>query len=180
MRYSNSGAHWKSIFLHISETESLVKDETDVIVIGAGIAGAGVAAELSADHRVVLLEQEDHPGIHATGRSAALHSEIYGNACIRALTRASRDFFLLGEERPFATPRGCIHPAAAHQLDELERLAQEPSVAGAARRISGEEARGLVPVLRPGYIVEALAEAHAYDSRGGYFVRRARLDRARW
>ena len=42
----------------------------DAIVIGAGIAGAGVAAELAADRRVVLLEQEERPGMHTTGRSA--------------------------------------------------------------------------------------------------------------
>ena len=138
-------------------------DKADVIVVGAGIAGAGIAAELSSDRHVMLLEQEDHPGIHATGRSAALHSEIYGNACIRILTRASRDFFLEGDERPFATPRGCIHPATLDQLPELDRLTGQPGVRGAATRISGEDARALVPVLRPGHIVGALMETHAYD-----------------
>lgn len=39
----------------------------DVVVIGAGIAGAGVAAELGSDLRIVLLEQEAFPGVHATG-----------------------------------------------------------------------------------------------------------------
>lgn len=140
-----------------------MRQQSDVIVVGAGIAGAGVAAELSTDQRIVLLEQEEHSGIHATGRSAALHSEIYGNAVIRALSRSSREFFLRGDERPFATARGCLHPATALQLDQLERLARQPSVAQAAQRISGEEARALVPVLRPGRIVAALMETHAYD-----------------
>jgi D-arginine dehydrogenase len=89
-----------------------VESSADVIVIGAGIAGAGTAAELSADRLVVILEQEEHPRPHATGRSAALHSEIYGNARIRALTQASRAVSLEGEEgRPFATPRSSPRPA---------------------------------------------------------------------
>lgn len=45
----------------------------DIAVIGAGIAGASVAAELSgAGIRTVLLEQESQPGYHTTGRSAAV------------------------------------------------------------------------------------------------------------
>ena len=42
--------------------------EFDVIVIGAGIAGTSVAAELAADASVLLLEMESQPGYHTTGR----------------------------------------------------------------------------------------------------------------
>lgn len=138
--------------------------ECDVVVIGAGIAGAGVAAELSSDRRVVLLEQEEHPGYHATGRSAALHSEIYGNAVIRALTGASRDFFLEGTEgQSFATPRGCLHVATEQQLDALNKFAALESVAPAVSWIDGAAARALIPILREDGIVAALKEEHAYD-----------------
>src|SRR5579862_5740957 len=64
----------------------------DFIVIGGGMAGASVAAHLSARGTVALLEMESQPGVHSTGRSAALFSEIYGNPVIRALSRASRPF----------------------------------------------------------------------------------------
>ena len=57
----------------------------DIVVIGAGIAGASVAAELARTHRVAVLEREEFPGYHSTGRSAALFSEIYGNGVVRAL-----------------------------------------------------------------------------------------------
>lgn len=60
--------------------------EIDVVVIGAGMAGAGAAAELAATRRVVLLERESMPGYHTTGRSAALYAESYGNETVRALT----------------------------------------------------------------------------------------------
>ena len=138
--------------------------ECDVVIIGAGIAGAGVAAELSTDRRVALLEQEGHPGIHSTGRSAALHSEIYGNACIRALTQASRAFFLAGDEgAPFFKERGCLHVATERQLDLLDAFASQPNVAPVVTRLDAEAARSLIPVLKPGRIVAALAESHAYD-----------------
>lgn len=142
----------------------MMKIDCDVVVVGAGIAGAGVAADLAADRRVVLLEREGTPGFHATGRSAALHSEIYGNACIRALTQASRDFFLKGENgRPFATKRGCLYIATEQQLAELDSFAAQPSVAPGVTRIDVDEARKLVPTLIPGQVVAALSENNAYD-----------------
>ena len=73
----------------------------DVIVIGAGMAGATVAAELSQDLRVCLLEREAQPGYHTTGRSAALFSKSYGPAIIRALSRASE-----AAMQPYLSPRG--------------------------------------------------------------------------
>src|ERR1700679_1439260 len=83
----------------------------DIIVIGAGIAGASVAAHLAETRRVLLLEREERPGYHSTGRSAALFTEIYGNATIRALTRASRDFLFDPppgfSEGPLPRRRGC-------------------------------------------------------------------------
>ena len=44
----------------------------DIIVIGAGIAGTSAAAELAMDARVLLLEAEARPGMHASGRSGTL------------------------------------------------------------------------------------------------------------
>ena len=40
----------------------------DIIVIGAGIAGASVACALAAHANVLLLERESRPGYHTTGR----------------------------------------------------------------------------------------------------------------
>ncbi|MDZ4869920.1 MAG: FAD-dependent oxidoreductase, partial [Alphaproteobacteria bacterium] len=83
--------------------------KADVIVIGAGIAGASVAYELSTTHRVLLLEREPQPGLHSTGRSAAIFSEIYGNPVIRGLSRATRDFLFSPPpgfaQAPLVTPR---------------------------------------------------------------------------
>lgn len=65
----------------------------DIAIIGAGIAGTSVAAELSSHCRVIVLESESQPGYHTTGRSAALFAETYGPPPVRALTRASAEFF---------------------------------------------------------------------------------------
>ena len=43
----------------------------DVVVIGAGMAGASIAAFLSVHRRVALVEAEEAAGYHTTGRSAA-------------------------------------------------------------------------------------------------------------
>jgi D-arginine dehydrogenase len=50
----------------------------DVIVVGAGIAGASVAYFLAERgvRSVLLLERETQPGYHATGRSAATLAEL--------------------------------------------------------------------------------------------------------
>ncbi|HEX2312605.1 MAG TPA: FAD-dependent oxidoreductase [Thermomonospora sp.] len=65
----------------------------DVAVIGGGVAGVSVAAELAADRRVVLLEGEPRLGYHATSRAAAVHLPSYGGPVARALTLASRPLF---------------------------------------------------------------------------------------
>ena len=43
----------------------------DVIIVGGGIAGASVGAEVAANRRTVILEAEQQCGYHSTGRSAA-------------------------------------------------------------------------------------------------------------
>jgi D-arginine dehydrogenase len=91
--------------------------ESDVVVIGAGIAGASLAFELSASARVTVLEREPHVGYHSSGRSAALFSETYGSEAVRQLTRASRAFFEQPPagfcEAPLLRPRGLLWMAGA-------------------------------------------------------------------
>lgn len=130
----------------------------DFLVIGGGIAGASAGYELAKHGRVILAEKESQPGYHTTGRSAALFAEGYGNAPIRALTRASRAFFEAPPEgfteAPLLTPRGAMIVATAEQMPILEKAYEEtratlPGVewldaAGVLRR---------APVLREGYAV---------------------------
>jgi D-arginine dehydrogenase len=139
----------------------------DVVVIGAGIAGASVSAELARTHRVALIEREDVPGYHSTGRSAALFSESYGNAAVRALTRASRDFFFSPphgfSEHALVKPRGALHIARADQLASLDAFAAHADMAEQVRRVTREAALCLCPILRPESAVAAILEGDAAD-----------------
>jgi D-arginine dehydrogenase len=127
--------------------------ETEVLIVGAGIAGAAAAYFLAPHCKVTLLEREDQPGYHTTGRSAALFTETYGNATVRALTRASRAFLQSPPPgfaaAPLLAPRGHLVFARADQMDLLEKSAAELSATGAAiERLSGAQVRELAPALR--------------------------------
>ena len=54
--------------------EPLAAETADIVVIGAGMAGASAAAHLAEAARVILLERESQPGYHSTGRSATPRS----------------------------------------------------------------------------------------------------------
>lgn len=142
--------------------------EYDVAVIGGGIAGASAAAQLAQKFSVILCERETQPGYHATGRSAALFSETYGNETVRALTIASRAFL----ESPPAgftstailSPRGAMHIGGDGDAALLDRAFETahrlvPSV----RRLTAAEVLQLVPVIKRDYVVGGVYEPDARD-----------------
>jgi D-arginine dehydrogenase len=138
--------------------------ENDIIVIGAGIAGASIAAKLGETKNVTILDMESRPGYHTTGRSAALFTENYGTATIKALTRASRQFYENPPadfcEFPLLTPRGIIYVAAADQLKKLRAFQKKnPRVT----ELSGPELQEQIPLLKKDHIVAGLLEEGASD-----------------
>ncbi len=141
----------------------------DVVVIGAGIAGASAAFALArAGLRVVLLERESQPAYHTTGRSAALFIKCYGNATVRRLTVDSEPFYREPSagfaEVPLLTPRGFMFVARGDQLAKLhEEIAFARRFVPAVRRLEADEARALVPLLRPGYAAAAMLDPEARD-----------------
>ncbi|MEP4563377.1 MAG: FAD-dependent oxidoreductase, partial [Nitratireductor sp.] len=141
--------------------------DVDIAVIGAGIAGASVAAELAAGARVALLEREAQPGYHTTGRSAALFSTIYGPAPIRALSRASAGFFDAPPDGfaagPLLSPRGVIMIARQDQLGSVEAMLADLAQGSAVARLDAAAIAAMVPLLRPGYAVAAVHEPGARD-----------------
>src|SRR5580692_9247132 len=136
----------------------------DIAVIGAGMAGATAAAFLSAARRVALIEAEEVAGYHTTGRSAAIWIQNYGPPDVRELTRLSRPFY----EAP---PAGFSDVGLIRRRPVLllATEAQMPDLADALatgqgiRRATVEEARALVPALRPGYLAGAAMEEDAFD-----------------
>jgi D-arginine dehydrogenase len=140
----------------------------DLIVIGAGMAGAEAAAHLAAECRVVVLERESQPGYHSTGRSAALFTETYGNRAIRTLTGASRAFYEDWAEgfteHPILTPRGALMFAMPGQEAELDEAWEDlSSLDPRVRRLDTAEARAMVPVLRPDQVIGAILEPDAMN-----------------
>lgn len=139
----------------------------DVVIIGAGIAGASLAANLADTHRVIVLEREEFAGFHSTGRSAAQFSVIYGNSTVRALTRASRHFFYAPpqgfSDSPLVLPRGSLFIARKDQLPHLSEFVAQNDVSDYVRAVSASEALQMCPVLRPDYVAAAVLEETAAD-----------------
>lgn len=139
----------------------------DIAVIGGGMAGASVAAELAPHMRVVLIEAEAQPGYHATGRSAAILAQTYGSGVIRALTRASGRFFETPPagfaEGPLLSPRGLVRIATPAQVDELRAMYEELEDTRYLRWLGAEDLRALVPLLREGYAAGGFHNADAQD-----------------
>ncbi|GAA4652742.1 FAD-dependent oxidoreductase [Kistimonas scapharcae] len=136
----------------------------DIIIIGAGIAGAGLAAMVADERGVIILEAEDHPGYHSTGRSAAVLIQNYGNATIRALTRISRTYL---EQPPEALTdhsllhrRGCLFTATENNGDNVRELLKE---AEGLTAVTPDEALRLIPALKPDAVYMAAYEATAAD-----------------
>ena len=140
----------------------------DFLVVGAGVAGASIAAELATNAKVLLVEQEERPGYHTSGRSAAMYIESYGAEPVRRLTAASRAFFESPPEgftdHPLLSPRAALTLARSEQGDALDTLAtQIAAVGGVFRELTTEATRDLVPLLRPEAAARAILEPEAAD-----------------
>lgn len=121
----------------------------DIAVVGAGMAGASLAAALGGRVRVLLLEAEERPGYHATGRSAAFWVESYGGAAVQPLTSASGPFL---REHGFLTPRGALTIARAGQEAELDRFTARFASLGVRIELLDRVAlEARVPRLMPGW-----------------------------
>lgn len=134
----------------------MTSSTADIVIIGGGIAGASVGARLAeAGARVVLLEAEAHPGMHATGRSAAFwQASLGGDTPERRLSLASKAMFDArwpDSEVPLLRTRGAIHltgpcgeafpdPGDLHGDDvpvHLDRAALDHKIAGLSDRWTG-------------------------------------------
>jgi D-arginine dehydrogenase len=140
----------------------------DFLIVGGGIAGASAGYFLAERGQVTVLEREDSLGYHSTGRSAALYTETYGNAPIRALTVCSGPFFRNPppgfSEHPLLSPRGVLIAAPpASEAKFQAALVEAQRYAPAVRSISPSEALKFCPVLRPEWFRFAFHEPDAMD-----------------
>jgi D-arginine dehydrogenase len=134
--------------------------KADIAIVGAGMAGASLAAEIAGDASVLLLEAEDRPGYHATGRSAAFWSETYGGALIQPLTTASGPFLRVGG---YLKPRQGLHIAAdAAGEAALARMQDEFAGGVTLEPLAGTALAARIPGLRPGW-TQGLLEPSCMD-----------------
>ena len=124
--------------------------EFDVIIVGGGIAGASLGAEIAAKCRTLVIEAEENCAYHTTGRSAAFWLAHYGGPKVVPLTMASRRLLLGGWptlERPLMRQRGIVTIAREyrHLREALAANSQDAPVHEMDRRDLEERVPGLLP-----------------------------------
>ena len=141
--------------------------QSDCLIIGAGIAGASLAAALDGRLKVTLLEGEPQPGYHSTGRSAALYAPIYGNSIIRALTRASRAFFDAPPagfaSAPLLRARETLFVVGPGQEPLAEAFRADADIRAGTRVLSVDEVRRRVPVFAGDQVAGGLLDPSSAD-----------------
>lgn len=134
--------------------------ECDFLIVGAGIAGASAGYLLAKKHKVIVLEREEQPGYHTTGRSVAVYTEAYGPRPVRALVIAGGSFF----QRPpvgftdvaLCHPHGFMFIGREDQRSVLmAELAAVQPLSPTIREMSVDDAIRRVPVLRRDYLAAA-------------------------
>ncbi len=144
----------------------------DVAIAGGGIAGASLAAALAPHARVVVLEAEAMPGLHATGRSAAFWSETYGGPAIQPLTTASGATLRDGG---FLEPLGSLH--IGRQEDEGAADAFLAEFADSAVELVRIDPASRIPGLRSDWTIGVLEPSCAYidvAALHGHYLKSAR------
>ena len=163
--------------------------DLDILIVGGGIAGASLGAEVAGLRPTMIIEAEEHCGYHSTGRSAAFFLESYGGPTVAQLSTASAEFLRNPPpefaESTFLMTRGALHLSQ----DDWPEL--PPGVC--ARRIEREQLEQMVPGVRPQW-TKALFEPgcadidvaalhasflKAFRRRGGTIRTNARLQSAR-
>jgi D-arginine dehydrogenase len=126
--------------------------EFDVIIVGGGIAGASLGAEIAAKRRTLILEAEDHCAYHTTGRSAAFWLAHYGGPRVVPLTLASRPLLESGwptGERPLIRRRGIV--TIARQYMELREALAGNSAEAPVYEANRQELEERIPGLKEGW-----------------------------
>ncbi|WP_416896781.1 MAG: NAD(P)/FAD-dependent oxidoreductase [Minwuia sp.] len=145
--------------------------ECEIAVIGGGIAGYAAACFLAeakgSGSEIALIERESQPGYHTTGRSAAMYTEVYGNATIRAMVRAARPFLENPErrfaDRSFLAPRGALMVANETQAARIDAFLEEMNRPDLLEKVGRDRCLDISPALDPERVVGGVYEAAAMD-----------------
>ena len=125
--------------------------QTDVLIIGSGFAGAATAFHLGEifDGSVRVIEKEDVPGFHASGRNASLLLQSVAHPEVRAIAAKSRVAYSERAELVGYRPVGSLQLGTADQLEPL----RQPDLIQSEFR-DPDEVRRLIPIL----------EGHGFDT----------------
>ena len=154
--------------------------EADVVIVGAGAVGASLAWRLAPHRRVVLLEREEQPGYHSTGRSAAHYTDAIGGAVVQALSEETRRFIESPPEGFSAVPLLVNRPvllAIGHDTanNHFDEAALAHVMGRLLHRIDAETCLQHCPVLRREKLSHGIFEPTAGDIdvhaiHGGYLA----------
>lgn len=138
----------------------------DIAIVGAGMAGASLAAAVAPHASVVLLEAEDLPGYHATGRSAAFWSESYGGPGVQPLTTASGAALRDGG---FLEDLGSLHIGRAQDETAITDFLAE--FAGSGVELQQVDPRTYIPGLRAEWTLGVMEQSSTYIDVAGLHAR---------
>jgi len=135
----------------------------DAVIIGGGIAGASLAYFLTQKgmRDILILEKEEQPGYHSTGRAAGVLAEfdpipsmvdlkILGGKFLRNPPQDFSEFPLLRKSGILLLAQGEIWDALMRMIPELKSKGVE------IRVLSRDDARLIVPVISHNFIDGAL------------------------
>ncbi len=128
-----------------------------IAVIGAGLAGMSTAWNLAArgEKDVIVLEKESVPGLHSSGRNAAMIRQVVSERDILPLARGGADFLrntAAGwEDPPPFSVHGSLLTARGARWEKLKEEGRWTAESGAETEIWGSaQVEQLVPVTRGG------------------------------
>lgn len=144
-----------------------VTRNSDIIIVGGGIAGLSAASALAKHAKVILLEAEEAVSYHSSGRSATMFHYALGDAQMRALTLVGRPFFDNPPPGFTDVPLGRRMPVLVHaregELAKLDQLQAAVAQSATLERVGEDGIRDLCPAFRSG---EGGAVAGLVDRNG--------------
>lgn len=142
-------------------------EHSDFLVIGAGIAGAAAAMELAATGKVTMVEMEERPGYHSSGRSAALYTPNYGPAVVRAIIAFSTAFYRDPPAgfaaHPLLSPRQAITFVGSGGEERIDKFIALATRDTPTHEISPAEACERAPLLKRDVVARAMLDPHVMD-----------------
>jgi len=142
--------------------------DSDILIVGAGVAGAATAFHLRRRGigPVRILEREALPGVHSSGRSAAIVREHADHATEQRLLSAGADALRRGELAEFE-PRGVMLLG----LGEDDAAARFPGARGLGRwapRDGTVDVAGLLATYLDGQDVRYETRLLAWEAHDAY------------